>query len=260
MAANLTQSVPALQKGLSVLEALAQSRNGLTLPEIVQLTGIARSSAHCLLITFLRCGYLHRNDRTSRYMFSLKCTSLLNSAVWGLRLREQGTPCLRDLMQATQCTVHMGVLENREGLVVAKQELPSKARLASWVGKRVDLHSTALGKALLAFRSDEELGSILRDRALPRHNENTISSMPRLRSELVRVRQLGYSIDDEEHEIGVRCIAAPVYDTVNRVSAAVSISGTTAEIRPENIPGLAERLLKTATVLSGMDAGALLAS
>ncbi len=258
MAANQTQSVPALQKGLTVLEVLAQSRNGLTLPEIVQMTGIARSSAHCLLITFLRCGYLHRNDRTSRYMFSLKFASLLNSAVWGLRLREQGTPWLRELMQATQCTVHMGVLENREGLVVAKQELPSKPRLASWIGKRVDLHSTALGKALLAFRPDDELLTILRDRPLTRHNENTICSMPKLRTELVRVRQQGFSVDDEEHEIGVRCIAAPVYDSENHVSAAVSVSGTTAEIRPENISGLAERLLKTSRLLSRMDANDVL--
>ena len=183
MAANQTQSVPALQKGLAVIEVLARSRNGMTLPEVVQQTGIARSSAHCLLITFLRCGYLHRNERTSRYMFSLKFASLLNSAVWGLRLREQGAPWLRDLMQATQCTIHMGVLENREGLVVAKQELPNRPRLASWVGKRVDLHSTALGKSLLAFRRDDELEAILRDRPLTRHNENTICSVTRLRNE-----------------------------------------------------------------------------
>ncbi|MEX2263384.1 MAG: IclR family transcriptional regulator [Bryobacteraceae bacterium] len=197
-------SVPAIERAFVILELLAHSRAGLTLRDVVRATSLPKSSVYCILTTLQRHGYLHRNERTSRYLFGLKLFSLANSALSGLPLREQAEPFLRSLMMQTRLTVHMGIKEREEVVLVAKTEPPGISRLATWIGKRMEVHCTALGKALLAFLPEEEVDRVLQAHNLPRHNENTISSVRRLKEDLARVRTRGYAIDDEEDEIGLR--------------------------------------------------------
>jgi DNA-binding IclR family transcriptional regulator len=197
--------VPALQKALSILEMLANARVGLALPEIVKRSGLPKSSVHCILVTLQGQEYLYRNESTGRYMFGMKLFSLINKATSGLKLREQSARYLLALMQQTRLTVHMAILEQSEAVLVAKFEARENLRLASWIGKRMEVHCTALGKALIACFPEEELDNLLRDRALPKHNENTISSAKRLKEDLAKSVKRGYAIDDEEDELGFRC-------------------------------------------------------
>src|SRR3954451_11629396 len=135
--APATQSVPALEKALVILQLLATSRSGLSLQEIVQKTGLARSSVHCILVTLQRQDFLYRNESTSRYMFGLKLFSLANMALSGLKLKDQAAPFLYSLMHQTQLTVHLAILERNEALLVAKVDAPGIVRLATWLGKRM---------------------------------------------------------------------------------------------------------------------------
>jgi DNA-binding IclR family transcriptional regulator len=112
------------------------------------------------------------------------------------------------------------------------------------------IHCTGLGKALGAYMSEEELRSLYRVRKLPRHNENTISSFRRLQEEFSRIRQLSYAFDDEEDEVGWRCLGAPVLDDEGRPIAAVSVAGTTQMIHADNIPRLAETLKSCTTAIT----------
>jgi DNA-binding IclR family transcriptional regulator len=154
-------------------------------------------------------------------------------------------------MQATRLTAHMAILEQDEVLPVEKTDPPGQPRPATWIGKRMDLHCTAVGKALIAFLPDEEVDCLVLKHGLLRHNDNTISSLKRLKQELAAIRAQGYSVDDEEEEIGVRCIGAPVFDTRNELAAAISVTGATEQINAETFPQLAAAVKQTAAAISG---------
>ena len=245
-----TQSVPALEKALQILQMLATSRSGLSLQEIVQRTGLPRSSVHCILVTLQRQDFLYRNESTSRYMFGLKLFSLANMALSGLRLRDQAAPFLYSLMHQTQLTVHLAILERNEAVLVAKVDAPGIVRLATWLGKRMELHCTGLGKALMCHWDEERIDGVIAEHGLPRHNDNTIASLKRLKQDLSKAAERGYAVDDEEDEIGLRCIGVPVFDHTGSVVAAVSVAGTTSQITGENVNDLAGRVMAAAGALS----------
>jgi DNA-binding IclR family transcriptional regulator len=247
-----TPSVPALERALAILELLAASRAGLTLPEIAKELRLPKSSVHCLLVTLERHRYLHRNERTNRYLFGSKLFSLGNMTLAGLELRETAAPLLRTLMERTRLTVHLAILERHEAVLIDKVEPPGIFKLATWLGKRMDVHCTGVGKALIAHLPEEDLNVLVREQGLPRHNDNSLVSVRKLKEELARIRQLGYSTDDEEDEVGLRCIGAPIFDHSGKVAAAISISGTTSQIREDNSSALALELKKTAAAVSGM--------
>jgi DNA-binding IclR family transcriptional regulator len=260
MAATRTQSAPAADRVLTVLELLSESRFGLSLAELVDCTGLPKSSLHCLVVTLQRRGYLYRNERSGRYVFGLKLFSLADRALGGLRIRDLAVPELRRLMSATGLTVHFAILENDEAVLVAKLEPAGTSRLATWIGKRMDLHCTGLGKALLAGLPPDAIDRIIRQRGLPRHNENTLSSPRRLKEDLALTVNRGFAVDDEEDEIGFRCVGAPVFSGPGAPVAALSLSGTTEQITRDNLDRLGRMSRKTAAaigkILSGVESRA----
>jgi DNA-binding IclR family transcriptional regulator len=249
MASIKTKSVPSLERALLVLERLAASSNGLSLSELTRNLGLPRSSTHCLLITLERMGYLLRNEQSGRYMFGMKLFSLANMTISGLNLRKQALPHLRALRGATGLTVHLAILEQNEAVIVEKIESLHQLRLGTWVGKRMGVHCTAAGKALISHWTEEEIDRLIKH-GLPRYNENTIISSRKLKNDLAKVRDLGYSVDDEEDTIGSRCIGAPIFDHTQRVVAAISVAGYTVQINSETFYTLADKVKKAAAAVS----------
>jgi DNA-binding IclR family transcriptional regulator len=169
-------------------------------------------------------------------------------ALAGHTLRSHCSSFLHRLMQDTGATVHLAVMEQGEVILIDRVEPNGTARLATWVGKRMGLHCTALGKAIIAYLPQAVLDELVRKQGLIRYNENTIASMRKLSAACEQIRQLGYSVDDEEEEIGVRCIGAPIHNGKGDVVAAISISGTKAHF--EDIPAKASIVMQSAASLS----------
>jgi DNA-binding IclR family transcriptional regulator len=240
--APATQSVPALERTLKILELLAESRVGLTLPEIAEMTGFPKSSVHCIMVTLQRSKYVHRNPRSGRYLFGIRLVWLADTALNGLIVRDYASPILFRLMQQTRLTVHMAVLVHGEALLVSRNEPFGVPRVATRVGQRLEVHCTGVGKALIAYLHEHELDILLKSRGFPRHNENTITSMKKLKEDLERTRKRGYAIDDEEDQIGLRSVGVPVFGSHGAVIAAISVAGTTEQIIAENLEELAARL------------------
>jgi DNA-binding IclR family transcriptional regulator len=240
-----TPSPPSIDRALGLLELLAQSRHGLTLSEVSAQMGIPRSSAHTILLSLERREWLRRSGRTRRYLFGPKLFTLANRALGGTSLREAAAPLLKALAQETGLAVHMAILEEGQAVLI-EQAAPPRRRLNTWVGKRMELHCTALGKVLLAWLPEEDARRILNERLLSRHNENTKASPRKLLEEIQETRKRGYAVDDEEAEIGYRCLGAPVFDSDGRVAAAVSVSGTTAQLHFVNAAPIAEQLREAA--------------
>jgi DNA-binding IclR family transcriptional regulator len=243
-------SVPSIERALSVLQCLGHSNRGFSISEIGRRLKIPKSSAHLILTTLERRGFLQKNTQTGRYHFGLQLVSLSRSALENLDLREEAKPFLHGLMQESGLTVHMAVLERDEAVIVEKVEAPGLVRLASWIGRRLDVNCTGVGKVLIAFLPNDELDYLLRTKVFARHNSRTIISKSALRRELMLVKQLGYALDNEEDEPGLRCIGAPVFDENGKVVAAISVAGTTSQIGIDRIPMLASQLIRAARGIS----------
>jgi DNA-binding IclR family transcriptional regulator len=250
MRATKTPSVPALQRGLAILERIANSRRGLTFAQLARFFDFPKSSVHTLVLTLEREGYLQRDDATGRYMTGRKLVHIAGMTLDGLVVRERAAPVLRALVAETGMTAHLAVLDRNEVTVVAKVDRPGVHRIATWVGKRMDVHCTSLGKCLIAYLPDEQVDRLISDRGLLRHNEHTIVSPERLKQELARTRAHGYALDDEEEELGGRCIGAPVWDRDGRVVAAVSVAGGTDQINAETLAPISKQVLAAALAIS----------
>lgn len=249
VAAAATKSVPAVERALQILEELSRHGTGVTLPELVRRLGLPRSSVHCHLLTLERLGYLHKNEETGRYLFGLQFFSLANQAIAGLGLRKISGPHLYELMRKTGMTVHLGVIDHYEAVLIEAIDSPYSSRIGTWVGRRMPVHCTAIGKALVSSWTDEQIEGLI-GHGLTRYNDNTIASASNLKAHLARTRQLGYSVDDEEEAIGLRCIGVPVRDGFGRTVAAISVAGRTAQLGADRFPAIATDLKAAATVIS----------
>jgi DNA-binding IclR family transcriptional regulator len=243
-------SVPSIERALSVLECLAQAKRGFSLSEIGRTLRIPKSSAHLILSTLERRGFLQKNAKTGRYCFGLQLVSLSRSALENLDMRDEAKPFLYSLMQESGLTVHMAVLERDEAVIIEKVEAPGLVRLASWIGRRLDVNCTGVGKVLLAFLPDDELDYLLKTKEFARHNSRTIISKSALRRELKRIKQAGYSFDNQEDEPGVCCIGAPVFDQNGKAVAAISVAGIASKIAPDRVPILARLVTRVAGSIS----------
>jgi DNA-binding IclR family transcriptional regulator len=250
MAGAKSSPVPAIERALTLLEFLAQSKSGFSTSEISRRLGLPKSSTYLIVDTLERREFLQKNRQNGRYYLGMKLITLTRYAIENLDLREEAKPYLRSLMKETKLIVHMAVLDGTEAMLIDKVEALGTGRQTSFVGRRLDVHSTGVGKALVAYVSEEELALIARHKGFPRRNENTITSLAALKRELAQVRSLGYSLDNEEDEIGERCIGAPVLDRNSTVVAAISVAGTLGQIPDERVPDLANAVKRTAAQIS----------
>jgi DNA-binding IclR family transcriptional regulator len=250
MSAIKTRTVPSLDKALCILELLTHSRAGLTLPELVEQSGLAKSSVHYLLVTLERRGYVTRMERTGRYVLGMRVFSMANSVLRGLSQRQRAAPYLAALRLRTGLTVHMAILEQGEAVLIAKHDGPTGLRLATWIGKQMDLHCTGLGKALIAFLPEAEREVAISERPFSRHNENTITNPKRLRENLELAARNGYALDDEEDELGSRCVGVPIFGTDSRPIASLSVAGSLNEITQDNVAMLAAECKRAAAAIS----------
>ncbi len=232
-----TAAVGVISKVLRILEAIQSSPSALHLRDICAQTQINKTTAYRFLSHLVTEGYLCR-DETGKYSLGIK---LLQFGVGGnprATLLETARPTLRKLWKATQETVNLAVLDEGMVLYVDVIESPHVFRLASKTGMRRPIYSTALGKALAGFLPEEKRRSILDLQEFQALTPHTITTIEQLEKELRKVRQLGYSVDEEESVLGARCVAAPVLNHNHEPIAAVSLSGPSSRVCPDKIPEL----------------------
>ncbi len=220
-----------LERTAAVLRTLGEAGRPLSPAEISGQTGIPRPTVYRLLQTLAREGFVTPVGRG----FAIGATVLWLAArrLEQLELRTVGRPVLRELRDRTGETVHLAVLEGGQVVYVEKVESPGPIRMASMVGRIFPAHSTALGKAMLAYLPREQVEEILARHGLPARTPNTITTPQRLFEELALIRARGFAIDNVENEEGIRCVGAPVFDHTGAVAGAVSVSGSVATISLE---------------------------
>jgi DNA-binding IclR family transcriptional regulator len=241
-----TPSPPAVVRALTILEEVANSRRGLFLPDISSRLQLPKSSAHSLVVALERAGYLQRDERTRRYMLGSKVFGLANFALAVTALRQKSYPVMESLMKRTNLRVQIAVMDHDQAVFMELISPPLVRASAAWPGKRLDLHCTAVGKALAAYEPEERLKRLLTEHTFARHNANTISSTEGFLLELDKTRERGYAIDDEEFDLGNRCLAAAILDPSGHAVGAISIAGSTTDIHQDNIGTLSGQVVDAA--------------
>ena len=239
----------AVERALAMLEAVAQDSEGLSNADISRKLQIPKSSASYILRTLENQGYLNR-DANGKYRVGLKILSLSRGALSGIDVREVALPIMRHLVEKTSLTCHLAILDGPEAVYIEKVEPPGFIRMDTWVGRRMRIHATSVGKALAAFIPQERLQKIVSERAMEKRTPKTITTLPRLLKELEKVRTQGYAVDDEENNLGARCVGAPVFNQQGAIEASVGLSGTIGQVNAQTMPRIVEALKDAARHVS----------
>ncbi len=238
---------------LHILEALAEAGE-LGLTDLAQRVGVHKSTLFRFMATFCDLGYARRDPDTERFSLTLKVFELGSSVYARVDLVKLASPFLMRLSATTQETVHLAILDGERLVYLSKIESPRSLRVAmgSGVGLTAPAYCTAVGKVLLAFAGTDVLDAYLAGCDFTRYTDNTISDRLKLLAELQATRNRGWAFDDEEHEYGVRCVAAPLRDRQGTVLAALSISGPTVRLTRDRIDTARTLVCEAAAEISRM--------
>ena len=250
MPSNHESPSVAVERALAMLEAVAQEPEGLSNAEISRKLEIPKSSASYILRTLEKQGYLNRDGSSGKYRVGLKILSLSRGALSGIDVREVALPIMRHLMEKTSLTCHLAILDGPEAVYIEKVEPPGFIRMDTWVGRRMRVHATSVGKALVAYIPQERLEKIISERSMEKRTPKTITTLPRLLKELEKVRTQGYAVDDEENNLGARCVGAPIFNQQGVIEASLGLSGTINQVNAQTMPRILEALKDAARHIS----------
>ncbi len=243
---DTSPNVTSVERALAILEFLDGARRGWNISEISRKLQIPKSSTHVLVRTLERQGYLKREPGSRGYTLGLKLYGLGRGVMRNLSLPEVALPAMKALSEHTGLTVHLAVLDVDQAIYIQKVEAPGLIRFDTYIGKRSNLHCTAVGKALLAYTTWQRQQRFLSRGSFARHTKNSITTAAALRQELQRIRERGYAVDDEEEELQIRCVAAPVLDSAGELVAAIGTTGTTGQVPREQIDRLGRLTIQAA--------------
>lgn len=236
--------IQSLARGLRILDLLGQSQEGISITELSEIIGVDKGSASRLMSTLARYGYAEKDELTRRYHLGTQVVLLSRSVLARLPLRAAAKPYLRQLMERTGECAHLAVPAQDRVLYIDQVESPASLRVNAQVGTMNPLHCTALGKALLAF------GEVEIPASLEAFTPRTITTPEDLRRHLDEIRFAGYAVDDEEFDLGVRCIAVPVFDFRDKLVGSIGISGPSSRVTDERLPELALVVVEIGAALS----------
>jgi DNA-binding IclR family transcriptional regulator len=231
-----------LDRAAAILDAFDARHRELTLAGLVQRSGLPRSTAHRTAAQMLRLGWLDKPD--DRYRIGNRLFEISGLAPIRHELREAVLPFMQDLYEAIHATVQLGIIEGTQILIVEKITGHRPMPMLSQVGGTIPAHCSALGRAILAYSNAETVDAVIAA-GLARRTPRTITTPVALRRELTAIPDRGWAVEREEGNIGVSCVAAPIFGPLGDVVAALSVTGPAATVRPDRA-GPAVRLAAAA--------------
>lgn len=235
---------------VDILETFTWLGSELGVSDISRALDLKKATAHRLLASLRRRGLIAQDPVSRRYRLGMKLWELGTMATSQVDWADRVKPFLERLTETSGETTHLAVLHDGQVLYVDKVESSRSLRMPSQVGRRLPVHCTGVGKALIAYLPDEVLTGLVARRGLPSFTRRTITDYESLMTELARTRDRGYSVDNEEIEDGLVCIGAPVRDHTAHVVAAISIAGPSSRLRPETISDHARDVVEMANAMS----------
>jgi DNA-binding IclR family transcriptional regulator len=250
LAVSRDNSVRTLDKGLLVVEHLSRMEGDIDLASLTRELKMPKTTVLRLLNTLRKHNFVQKDARSGRYSLGWALIYIGQSASRAFNLVEFAHPFLERLSRETGETANLVLLDEQSAVYVDQVISTNIIRGVPRVGTPLGLHCTAAGKVLLGWQTDEVVEQALTQSDMPVHTSKTITEPEVLRRELEKIRNRGWAVDDEESEMGGRCIAAPVFEKTGNLIASISVMGPTNRVNPETIPALSGLLVKTAEEIS----------
>lgn len=230
----------------SILNMLQREVDGVTLNQIVEATGLAKPSAFRYMWTLERQRYVERDGKRGLYRLGLGFAGLQSRQLEVLR--ERTRPFLETMRDEFGETANLGMLDHQAVLYLDVVESPLAVRLSATPGQRDPVHSTALGKAVVAHLSRERVSEVLDAAGMAPITDKSIIKADDFLEELARVRRQGYAVDDGENDVDGRCVAAPLLGT--RIPAAISVSAPAFRYSKKQLTATGKRLVEIANQIA----------
>lgn len=242
--------VKSVDKACYLMEVVSEFPDGVSITELATEVGMYKSTVHRLLTTLMRRGYIEQDTRTGHYKLGYALLDLGMKLLSSIDLRREALPFLQALSARADEVVHLGLLDQGEVVYIEKVESQNTIRMHSRVGKRVPVHATGLGKAIMAYLPLQETLAIVERYGMPKVTAHTFIDKGMFLKSLEDTRKTGYAMDLEENELGICCVAAPILDSNRRAVAACSVSGPNMRMTPSRLAELAPFVRETGVLIS----------
>ena len=248
VAAPAGGQVQSLTRGLTLLELIADSHGSVALTELAQQAGLPNSTTHRLLSTMQQQGFVRQVGDLGLWTIGAHAFVVGSSFLQSRNLLALVHPVLRSLMEQSGETVNLAVLDlsDHQAVIIDQVQCTQLMRMSAPIGGKLPMHASGAGKAFLAHQGDEQVTALLHQKGLHYYTPKTLMSPQSLKENLALMRKAGFSFDDEEHALGLRCVAAPIYDEHGEAFAALSISGPIARMTDDRITELGALVIREA--------------
>lgn len=236
--------VQSVARIFELIEVLAAHPAGASLQRLAEDAHLAKSTTHRLLVSLVSLGYAAQDGETGKYRLTLKMFEISSGIVNSMDVMSVAKVHLERLAQRTGEAVHLVIRDAQDIVYIYKTE-SGPMRMSSRVGLRSPLYCTGVGKAILATLTEEEVEDVWRHSSPQKLTVRTVTDLPALCAQLNEVRACGYAIDDEENELGIRCVALAIPGPGGKADSAFSISGLAPYMTPERIRRIAALALET---------------
>lgn len=239
--------VQSIDRVFDILETLSTSTHGMTLTELSTEVGLHTSTTHRLLSCLIAREYVQKDMATSKYRLTLRLFEIGNRAISGMNLLSIALPHIEHLADFTKETIHLVARRGNDVVYLYKEETNNSiVRIASFVGLHNPMYCTAVGKSILGYLPHNEIKKIWDETNIIQFTPNTIVNFDDLLKDLEQIRTNGYAIDREEHELGVTCVAAPIFNYTGLPVAALSISFPSSRVSNDQRLVFAEKVISSA--------------
>ena len=227
--------IQSVERALMIMELFDEHTTELKITEISERMDLHKSTVHSLLKTLQEHSYIDQNQDNGKYRLGLKLAERGNFVISNIDIRKAAHKYLIELAAKTGQTVHLGMLDGREGVYIDKVDGEQSIIRYSRIGRRLPLHSTAIGKVLLAYQEPQAATRLLQGYHYQQQTAKTIMNEAVLRNEIEKIQQQGYALDNQENEQGVQCAAVPIFKGKGKVLAAISISTLISRVSDEEL-------------------------
>ncbi|GAB4407633.1 MAG: IclR family transcriptional regulator [Anaerolineales bacterium] len=241
--------VRVMERAMQILDCFDDEHPERGVSEIAELVGLHKATTHRIIVSLMNGGFLEKAPGGERYRLGLRLAELGMAAIRTLDFRREAIPHMKALVDRFEETCDLSVFDRGEVFYVEVIQGKHTLTIAARVGQRLPAHCTASGKTFLAFMPEAEARAILKE-PLTRYTDWTITSAEEVLAQLPEVRARGYGYDDQEFELGIRAVAAPIRNREGRVIAVISMPGPTSRMTPERVSQIAQGLVATTRAIS----------
>jgi DNA-binding IclR family transcriptional regulator len=242
--------IQSLDRGLQLLEIISLAKEPMGLPELADMLEVDRSTVHRLLSTLQRRNYVIQDAQNKRYSLGMRVIELSRRALDSINFRAIAKPYLKKLSKETGESTNLFILTNDHAVCVDYEASSSPLAVSNDIGIIYIMHATAGGKVLLAFMPENLSQKIIKGSPITSFTPRTITDANSLQMHLLQIREQGYALDDEERYIGVRCIAAPIFDHTRKAVAGISMSGPASRVTLDRVRELSKFVVQNAEDIS----------